>query len=126
MEYATEAGREHVLLGPVEPDDESSPLLNVFPGPRRRAPKAPAEILEGRREDVFRAIVQLTEKRCGLSPTIREIGKATGISSTSVVNYHVRKLEDEGRLERVPGASRGIIVVGAVWSLPGNGERLAA
>lgn len=31
--------------------------------------------------------------------TIREIQDATGISSTSVVNYHLQKLEDFGKIE---------------------------
>jgi repressor LexA len=32
----------------------------------------------------------------GRPPTIREIGKAVGINSTSVVNYNLGKLEEKG------------------------------
>ena len=41
-------------------------------------------------------------------PTIREIGNEVGISSTSVVNYHLNKLEDAGYLVREDRVSRGI------------------
>jgi repressor LexA len=41
-------------------------------------------------------------------PTIREIGQAVGISSTSVVNYNLNKLVDAGLIERNKEVSRGI------------------
>jgi repressor LexA len=41
-------------------------------------------------------------------PTIREIGKAVGINSTSVVNYNLGKLEEKGYLDRDPDVSRGL------------------
>ncbi len=41
-------------------------------------------------------------------PTIREIGAAVGISSTSVVNYNLKKLEEGGYISRNPDVSRGI------------------
>ena len=41
-------------------------------------------------------------------PTIREIGKAVGINSTSVVNYKLGKLEEKGYLDRDPDVSRGL------------------
>jgi len=44
----------------------------------------------------------------GFPPTIREIGEATGINSTSVVNYNLNKLVDAGYLERASAKSRGI------------------
>ncbi len=46
-------------------------------------------------------------------PTIREIGRAAGISSTSVVNYNLNILEREGLIVRNREISRGIQVVGA-------------
>jgi repressor LexA len=45
-------------------------------------------------------------------PTIREIGKAVGISSTSVVNYNLNILEKKGFIERDRDKSRGIKLVG--------------
>lgn len=45
-------------------------------------------------------------------PTIREIGHAAGISSTSVVNYNLEKLEEMGYIERNREVSRGLRLVG--------------
>lgn len=44
----------------------------------------------------------------GYPPTIREIGDAVGISSTSVVSYNLRVLQRKGYLERSPEVSRGL------------------
>lgn len=44
----------------------------------------------------------------GRPPTIREIGKAVQITSTSVVNYNLAKLEERGYLDRDPDVSRGL------------------
>lgn len=41
-------------------------------------------------------------------PTIREIGRACKISSTSVVNYNLTKLMEKGYLDRDPEVSRGL------------------
>ncbi|HRX04347.1 MAG: transcriptional repressor LexA [Anaerolineae bacterium] len=41
-------------------------------------------------------------------PTIREIGEAVDISSTSVVNYNLNKLVEAGLIERNKEVSRGI------------------
>lgn len=45
-------------------------------------------------------------------PTIREIGKSVGISSTSVVNYNLNVLEKQGFIARDKTISRGIKLVG--------------
>lgn len=45
-------------------------------------------------------------------PTIREIGAGCGISSTSVVDYHLSLLEAEGYLTRIPSVARGIALTG--------------
>jgi len=44
----------------------------------------------------------------GFPPSIREIGTAVGISSTSVVNYNLNRLVAEGYLDRHQNVSRGI------------------
>ena len=43
-------------------------------------------------------------------PTIREIGKATNISSTSVVNYNLERLSERGFLDREAEVSRGLSI----------------
>jgi repressor LexA len=48
----------------------------------------------------------------GYPPTIREIGKAVNISSTSVVNYNLAKLEEMGLLSRNRDISRGLKLAG--------------
>ncbi|MBI3968985.1 MAG: repressor LexA, partial [Chloroflexi bacterium] len=45
-------------------------------------------------------------------PTVREIGQAVGISSTSVVDYNLRKLAQSGHIKRDPDVSRGIELMG--------------
>jgi repressor LexA len=52
--------------------------------------------------------VQEFLKENGYPPTIREIGAAMGISSTSVVSYHLQKLEAFGHIARNPDISRGM------------------
>ena len=44
-------------------------------------------------------------------PTIREIGRAVGISSTSVVNYNLNILQDKGYIRRDREVSRGVKLV---------------
>jgi repressor LexA len=44
----------------------------------------------------------------GYPPSIRDIGAAVGISSTSVVDYNLRVLEREGHLRRTREVSRGL------------------
>lgn len=48
----------------------------------------------------------------GYPPTIREIGEAVGIASTSVVNYNLNKLVERGHIEREPEVSRGLRLAG--------------
>jgi repressor LexA len=52
--------------------------------------------------------IQHFSDESGYPPSIREIGKAVGISSTSVVNYNLNRLVEEGYLSRDQNVSRGI------------------
>lgn len=63
--------------------------------------------LSARQEAMVEFIGRFIEEN-GYPPTIREIGKACGISSTSVVNYNLTKLEREGILVRDREVSRGL------------------
>ncbi len=49
----------------------------------------------------------------GYPPTLREIGQAVGISSTSVVNYNLDVLEKKGHVVRDKIVSRGLRLVGS-------------
>lgn len=58
-----------------------------------------------------RAMLQFIREfihRRGYPPSIRDIGAAVGISSTSVVDYNLRALERAGYLRRTRDVSRGI------------------
>lgn len=63
--------------------------------------------LSERQRRMVEYIVKFMDEN-GRPPSIREIGKAIGISSTSVVNYNLNRLVDEGYLYRDQNVSRGI------------------
>lgn len=63
--------------------------------------------LTERQRGILRHIWESISER-GYPPSIREIGRAAGISSTSVVNYHLERLEEEGLIERDRRHSRGL------------------
>lgn len=56
---------------------------------------------------------------CSRPPTIREIGRATEISSTSVVNYNLNRLQDLGFLDRAAEVARGIQPTNKAFQLLG-------
>jgi repressor LexA len=52
--------------------------------------------------------IQTYQQRRGYAPSLVEIGQALGMSSKSVVSYHLKRLEQAGCIERTPRISRGI------------------
>ncbi|HML24452.1 MAG TPA: transcriptional repressor LexA [Aggregatilinea sp.] len=66
--------------------------------------------LSSRQKKILSFIERFLEKN-GYPPTIREIGEAVSIASTSVVNYNLNKLVERGFLERSPEVSRGLRLV---------------
>ncbi len=70
-----------------------------------------ATMVKGKLSERQRRMVEFIERftvDSGYPPSIREIGKNVGISSTSVVNYNLNRLVDEGYLTRDKNVSRGI------------------
>lgn len=63
--------------------------------------------LSERQKNIINYLHEYVEEQ-GRPPTIREIGAAADISSTSVVNYNLTKLKERGFVERDPGVSRGL------------------
>lgn len=63
--------------------------------------------LSDRQKHMLEYIQTYTHKN-GRPPTIREIGTAVNISSTSVVNYNLAKLQERGLVERDAEVSRGL------------------
>jgi len=62
----------------------------------------------------------------GYPPSIREIGAAAGISSTSVVTYNLLRLEEKGYISRDRDVSRGLKLASTVRGhmMPGAVVRL--
>ena len=58
----------------------------------------------------------------GRPPTIREIGSAAEISSTSVVNYNLTKLAEKGYIDRDSEVSRGLRLTEKAKALYGAAE----
>src|SRR5512139_3583331 len=79
---------------------------------RREAPMG----LSAKQENILKFIRDFATAH-GYPPTIREIGHSVGISSTSVVNYNLLKLEKEGLLERNPTISRGLRLAGLAQTI---------
>jgi predicted RNA-binding Zn-ribbon protein involved in translation (DUF1610 family) len=71
-------------------------------------------------DTVFDYIVEHKTKSDGVSPTIREIADAVGISSTSMVNFTLNCLVQRGRISIDKTVSRGIRVVGGGWRFDGK------
>ncbi len=72
--------------------------------------------LSPKQEHILKFIKESANRR-GYPPTIREIGAEVGISSTSVVNYNLDKLEKEGLIERDGTISRGLKIAGHATAL---------
>lgn len=74
---------------------------------------------------MFRLIVEYKRRFDGISPSIRELTIGCGLSSTSMGEFYLKKLEEQQKIKRMPGVSRGIMVVGGEWRhiLSPNGGR---
>lgn len=72
-----------------------------------------AEVLSGRQEKILAYIESFLQEN-GYPPAIRDIQNDLGISSTSVVAYNLRILQEKGKIERDEKVSRGITIPGWV------------
>ncbi|MEV4691361.1 transcriptional repressor LexA [Micromonospora echinospora] len=54
------------------------------------------------------AVIRSWVDRHGYPPTVREIGAAVGLGSSSSVAHHLKTLERHGLLRRVPGGPRAV------------------
>ncbi len=63
--------------------------------------------LSERQQRILEFVNEYVEEN-GYPPSIREIGAAAGISSTSVVSYNLRRLEERGYISRDRDVSRGL------------------
>ncbi|MCI9642651.1 MAG: transcriptional repressor LexA [Eubacterium sp.] len=60
---------------------------------------------------IFEYIKSVISER-GIAPSVREIGVAVGLKSTSTVQYNLNALEREGFIERDPNLKRTIRIAG--------------
>jgi repressor LexA len=67
----------------------------------------PSDNLSPRRQQILDCIVTTTRER-GYPPTVREIGLAVGLTSSSSVHFHLQSLERAGYLERDGSLTRAL------------------
>ena len=60
-------------------------------------------------QDTYEAIVGFIDEH-GYPPSIRQLGRALGLTSPDSVSKRLRALQAEGRIEIAPGIARGIII----------------
>jgi len=65
---------------------------------------------EDRKQAIYNFIDDFTKKN-HYPPTIREIGNAIGVHSTSMILFYLNQLIDDGRIDRKEGISRGIWII---------------
>jgi len=68
------------------------------------------------KQSAILAFLKDFEERKGYPPSVRDIQKGCGISSTSVVDYNLRLLEQRGHIRRDREVSRGIEILGGAPS----------
>ena len=74
---------------------------------RAKGPVQSESSLTGKRREILEVIeAQLRER--GYPPSVREIGEAVGLSSSSTVHAHLATLQREGYLTRDPSKPRAI------------------
>src|SRR5881396_1964428 len=67
----------------------------------------PDHVLTWRQRKVLQVIRESVQRR-GYPPSMREIGEAVGLTSTSSVSYQLSTLQDKGYLRRDPGRPRTV------------------
>jgi len=68
--------------------------------------------VSGKQADILQFLRHFLEEK-DYPPSIRDIQEGCGISSTSVVDYNLRKLEEKGLIRRDREVSRGIELLGS-------------
>ena len=79
------------------------------------------KVLSDKHKRVLDVLVRHTEQH-GYPPSIREMCSQANISSTSVANYYLDRLEELGYIERDRRVSRGVRVIKS-YSEPGVIEK---
>src|SRR6266536_2637343 len=69
----------------------------------------PSHVLTWRQRRVLQVIRESVQRR-GYPPSMREIGEAVGLTSTSSVSYQLSTLQNKGYLRRDPNRPRAVEV----------------
>lgn len=77
----------------------------------------PVPLLTARQRTILSFIRERVEQK-GFPPSVREIGEAVGLTSTSSVAHQLRVLEDKGYLRRDPNTPRALLVTDGAEPLP--------
>lgn len=106
----TGAGSGRAAGSTPEPEatTRGSSKVSTLPGPAGTA-RPREERLTARQHKVLEVIREYVEKY-GYPPSVREIGDAVGLNSTSSVHHQLRSLERRGYLRRDPHRTRAVIV----------------
>ncbi len=72
--------------------------------------KKELEKLTQRQRSIFRFILRFLKKN-GYPPTVRDIGKGVGLSSSSTVHFHLNSLEEMGFIKRDPSKPRALKIL---------------
>ncbi|HEY2204513.1 MAG TPA: transcriptional repressor LexA [Pseudonocardia sp.] len=91
--------------GSTDDGGTSGAQVHAFPDP----PGAESTALTPRQRKVLEVIRDWVE-RFGYPPSVREIGDAVGLTSTSSVHHQLRALERKGFLRRDPNRTRAVDV----------------
>ena len=75
--------------------------------------------LTKRQQEIFDFIKSYSNKH-GYPPTVRDIGKAVGLASSSTVHAHLANLEKVGLLRRDPAAIRAGVILKPGWPDTGS------
>ena len=77
----------------------------------------PVPLLTARQRTILAFIRDRVEEK-GFPPSVREIGEAVGLTSTSSVAHQLRVLEEKGYLRRDPNTPRALLVTDGAEPLP--------
>ena len=88
---------------------------------KKRQKRAKGKQMSQRQQRMLQYISEYIQD-AGRPPTIREIGTAAEISSTSVVNYNLTKLAEKGYIDRDSEVSRGLRLTEKAKALYGAAE----
>ncbi|MBF7024142.1 transcriptional repressor LexA [Staphylococcus kloosii] len=77
--------------------------------------------LTKRQTEIFDYIKQIVQSK-GYPPSVREIGEAVGLASSSTVHGHLSRLEEKGYIRRDPTKPRAIEIVSELLGEPVNTE----